>query len=110
MTTRELFQKLRESPGMYLDRPSARTLQAFLSGYELACQDSDPDFLLFSSEFSNWMRKRYNIHSSQHWTKIIEFYSTTESEEMTLFWKRFDEFEARPKRKKRPAAPESTSV
>jgi hypothetical protein len=110
MTTREMFQKLRKFPGMYLGRPSARTLEAFLSGYGLACKDSDPDFSRFSSEFGNWMRKRYKIHTSQHWTKIIEFYSLTENDEMTLFWKLFDEFEARPKRKKQPATTESTSV
>jgi hypothetical protein len=110
MTTREIFQKLRKLPGMYLSRPSARTLEAFLTGYGLACNDSDPELSLFSREFSNWIRKRYKIHSSQHWTKIIEFHSPTENDEMTLFWKLFDEFESRPKRKKQPATTESTSV
>jgi hypothetical protein len=102
MTTREMLQQLREAPAMYLSRPSARTLHAFLAGFGLARKDSEPESLVFFNDFNNWLRKRYDIKSSQHWTKIIEFYSLTEGDEMDLFWKLFDEFEA--KRGKRKSA------
>lgn len=110
MTTQELFQKIREAPALYLAPPSAGTLRAFLSGYELGLQGSDLEFNQFSSDFGNWLRKRYNLHSSQHWTKIIEFYSTSEVEEMDLFWKLYDEFVSRPQKKRAAATSERTSL
>lgn len=109
-TTRELFQKIREAPGMYLTPPSAKTLRAFLSGYELGLGGSDPEFLRFSIDFGNWLRKRYNIHSSQDWTKIIEFYSATEVEEMEQFWRLYDEFESKAKRKRGTASPDRAAT
>ena len=108
-TTRELFQAIRESPAMYLAPPSARTLHAFLSGFQFAMEGPDSEILRFSRDFGDWLRKRYDLNSSQHWTKIIEFYSMTENEEMDLFWKLFDEFESKSNRKK-PRATAAHSV
>src|SRR3954468_11964621 len=110
MTTQDLFEKIRKAPAMYLTPPSAKTLRAFLTGYEFGLHDSASEFSSFSADFGNWLRKRYNLHSSQHWTKIIEFYSSTESEEMDLFWKLYDEFESIPKRKKNPSADRTATV
>ena len=110
MTTRELFGKIREAPAMYLAPPSAKTLRAFLTGYELGVHGSDSEFPRFSADFGNWLRKRYNLHSSQHWTKIIEFHSSTETDEMDLFWKLYDEFEFGSKRKQKKASPDRTAT
>ena len=84
--------------------PSAQTLYAFLTGYELGLHGSDSDFPRFSADFGNRLRKRYNLHSSRHWTKIIEFHSGTEAEEMDLFWKLYNEFESKSKPKQRKAS------
>jgi hypothetical protein len=100
MTVDELLQRIREAPAMYLAPPSARTLHAFLSGYELGALSSQTEVVSLSKDFGNWLRKRYNLHSEQHWTKIIEFYSSTEGEELSLFWKLYDEFESKAKRKR----------
>jgi hypothetical protein len=110
MTTRELFQVIRKSPAMYLAPPSATTLRAFLSGVQFALQGSDSDILHFQNDFGNWLRKRYNLNSSQHWTKIIEFYSSTEDDEMNLFWKLLDEFESKPQRKQRRASSDQSAT
>lgn len=104
MTTQELFEKIRKMPAMYLAPPSAKTLRAFLMGYELGLHGSDEEFSRFSTDFGNWLRKRYKLHSSQHWTKIIEFYSSTEVEEMDLFWKRYDEFQSKSKTRQKKAS------
>ena len=97
-TTQELMEKIRQTPGMYLAPPSAKTLRAFLLGYELGVLGSDSEFHRFSTDFGNWLCKRYHLYTSQHWTKIIEFHSSTDVEEMDLFWKLYDEFEAKSKR------------
>jgi hypothetical protein len=104
MSTRELLRKIQGCPSMYLGRPSARTLHAFLSGFELARRESDPEAYRFSNDFGVWVHKKYNVHSSQNWSKIIEFYCLTEADEMELFWKLFDEFEAKSTRKPRRAS------
>jgi len=46
----------------------------------------------------------------QHWTKIIEFHSATEAEEMDLFWKLYDEFESKPKRKQEKISSDRTAT
>ena len=108
MKTRVLFEKIREAPAMYLAPPSVKTLHAFLTGYELGLQGSDSEFPRFSADFGNWLRKRYNLHSSQHWTKIIEFHSSTETDEMDLFWKLYDEFESKSNRRQKKAPSDRT--
>lgn len=110
MTTQDLFEKIRQAPAMYLTPPSARTLCAFLTGYELGLHGSDSEFSCFSADFGNWLRKRFHLHSSQHWTKVIEFHSSTEADEMALFWKLYDEFESRSNRKKTKASSDRTAT
>ena len=110
MTTQELFGKIRQAPAMYLSPPSAQTLCAFLMGYEFGLNGSDQEFLRFSADFGNWLRKRYHLYSSQHWTKIIEFHSASEAGEMELFWKLFDEFESKSKRTQKQASSERTAT
>ena len=95
---------------MYLNPPSAQTLRAFLSGYELGLRGSDPEFDRFSAEFGNWLGKRYHLSSSQHWTKIIEFHSATEAEEMELFWNLYDKFESRSKRERKQSPSDRTAT
>jgi hypothetical protein len=88
----DVIHKIRERPGLILGRPSAQTLYAFLSGYAYARKDSDPGDFDFLAGFNQWVHRRYEITSTQGWAKIIEFYSMTEADEMTLFWKLLDEY------------------
>jgi hypothetical protein len=98
----ELIEKIRERPGVLLGRPCARTLYAFLWGFAYARKDTDPDDFSFLAAFNKWVHNRYSVSSTQGWAKIIEFYSQTEADEMTLFWKLLDEYQAKraSKRKK----------
>jgi hypothetical protein len=105
----DLIHKIRERPGVLLGRPSARTLHAFLSGYAYAHKDDDPGNYEFLAGFNQWVHERYELTSSQGWAKIIEFYSPTEVDEMTLFWKLLDEYLAQSaSRRKQGSRPRSS--
>lgn len=94
-TILDLINKIRERPAIILGRPSARTLHAFLSGYAYARKDNDSGDYYFLAGFNRWVHDRYEVTSVQGWAKIIEFYTTTEAEEMALFWKLLDEYLAK---------------
>ncbi len=114
-TILDVINKIRERPGVILSRPSASTLYAFLSGYAYDRKDSDSGDYQFLAGFNQSVQDRYEITTSQGWAKIIEFYSTTEAEEMALFWKLLDEYVAqqaasRQKTTKQPAAARKVRV
>lgn len=71
-----LIEKIKKAPSMYLGRHSIICLQAFLSGYSVAKYElgeqptkQDRDFM----QFSEWIRKRFNVQTSQSWANIILF-------------------------------------
>jgi hypothetical protein len=99
MTILEILQKIREQPGMMLGRKSARSLSSFLSGFAYAREDAGLDDFGLLPGFGDFLRKRYEISSSQNWVRIIEYYSVTEANELPLFWKLWDEYleEAQPR-------------
>jgi hypothetical protein len=107
-TILDVINEIRERPGVILGRPSASTLYAFLSGYAYGRKNSDPGDYQFLAGFNQSVQDRYEVTTSQGWAKIIEFYSTTEADEMTLFWKLLDDYVAkqaasRQKTTKQPA-------
>jgi hypothetical protein len=93
-TILDVIQKIRERPALILGRPSARTLHAFLSGFTYARKDATAGDYDILAGFNQWVHDRYQVTSTQGWAKIIEFYSTTEADEMALFWKLLDEYQA----------------
>ncbi|MDF0553080.1 hypothetical protein [Kamptonema sp. UHCC 0994] len=90
-----LIEKIKKAPSMYLGRHSIICLQAFLSGYSVAKYElgeqptkQDSDFM----EFPEWIRKRFNVQTSQSWANIILFYSEDESKALDKFFELLDEF------------------
>lgn len=90
-----LIEKIKKAPSMYLGRHSIICLQAFLSGYSVAKYElgeqptkQDQDFM----EFPEWIRKRFNVTTSQSWANIILFYSEDEGKAINQFFELFDEF------------------
>ena len=95
----EEIDKIRRRPVFILGRPSARILYAYLSGYAHARKDAtDRQFL---ARFNQFVHDRYEITSTQDWAQIIEFYSTSEADEMAHFWKLLDEYLAQGSVKRR---------
>jgi hypothetical protein len=71
MSLDEVLTMIRSRPGIILGHKSPEILDAFLTGFTFATKD--PDDLRFLSAFTDWVRRRYNIKSSQGWAKIINF-------------------------------------
>lgn len=93
-----LIEKIKKAPSMYLGRDSIICLQAFLSGYSVAKYElgeqptkQDSDFM----QFPEWIRKRFNVQTSQSWANVILFYSEDESKALDRFFELLDEFIAR---------------
>jgi hypothetical protein len=90
-----LIEKIKKAPSMYLGRHSIICLQAFLSGYSVAKYElgeqptkQDSDF----REFPEWIRKRFNVQTSQSWANVILFYSEDESKALDKFFELLCEF------------------
>lgn len=93
-----LIKKIKKAPSMYLGQHSIICLQAFLSGYSVAkhelggqLTEQEQDF----REFPEWIRKRFNIQTSQSWASIILFYSEDERKALDKFFQLFEEFLSR---------------
>jgi hypothetical protein len=93
MVLQDVLTEIRSRPGIILGRKSVHTLHAFLAGFLYAQRDcrEQSDYAILSG-FNEWVRKRYNVQSSQGWARTIAFYSMDESEELSLFWKLFDQY------------------
>lgn len=94
-----LIEKIKKAPSMYLGRHSIICLQAFLSGYSVAKYElgeqptqQDRDFM----QFPEWIRKRFNVQTSQSWANVILFYSEDESKALDKFFELLEEFIDRP--------------
>ncbi|MEG4391375.1 hypothetical protein [Microcoleus sp. BROC3] len=90
-----LIEKIKKAPSMYLGRHSIICLQAFLSGYSVAKYElgeqptkQDSDFM----QFPEWIRKRFNVQTSQSWASVILFYSEDESKALDKFFELLCEF------------------
>ncbi|MEG4497501.1 hypothetical protein QUB05_08445 [Microcoleus sp. F10-C6] len=90
-----LIDKIKKAPSMYLGRHSIICLQAFLSGYSVAKYElgeqptqQDRDFM----QFPEWIRKKFNVQTSQSWANVILFYSEDESKALDRFFELLDEF------------------
>jgi hypothetical protein len=97
-----MIELIRKRPVGILVKPSATMLYAFLSGFALARKDDNTGDYDFLAGFGNYVHERFRITSTQSWAQIIEFFSGTEADELTLFFKLLDEYVAKKatKRKK----------
>ncbi|HLW67604.1 MAG TPA: hypothetical protein VKS79_19970 [Gemmataceae bacterium] len=95
----DIIEKIRARPALILGRPSARILYAYLSGFVRA--NKNPADRQFLARFGQFVHDRYEITSTQGWAEIIEFYSTSEADEMAHFWKLLDEYLAQGAMKRR---------
>jgi hypothetical protein len=78
----ELLECVRQSPGLYLGRPSVHDLFVFLNGYETARfpRKASPSHLnialtpeeeAFYDEFQPWLQRRLGVRSVTSWAKLI---------------------------------------
>ncbi len=91
----ELIYKIKKRPALYLGKSSLSQLKTFLDGYSFALRqlniflsEEEQEF----EEFQEWIEDKFNQSSTQHWSRIILFYSEDERDALNRFFELFDEF------------------
>lgn len=91
----ELIEKIKIRPALYLNKRSLTHLKTFIDGYTFALRQAhipvsqeEEEF----EEFQEWIEQKYNQYSTQHWSKIILFYSEDERDALDNFFELFTEF------------------
>jgi len=93
----DLLRNIRENPFQYLRRPALKYLICYLDGY-VSCSAWDgyindkPPATDHHGDFLEFVRKKHSqkIHTHQHLSKIIEFYSPSEEIAFYNFFELFD--------------------
>lgn len=84
----EIIKKVKKSPELYLGKKSLERLDAFISGYIVACDNN----IEYFPGFSEFIQDRFNIHDSHRDTEIIQFYSMSDEEAFYQYFELLDEF------------------
>ncbi len=92
----ETLQQIKETPGMYLGRPSVSDLFMFLVGYEFARtemgEELDEEEELFYDSFQPWLQQRLGVKSVTSWAKLIMLSCHDEKAGFDKFFLLLDEF------------------
>jgi len=88
---REIIQKIKERPSMYLGANSISCLKAYLDGWYFRDVEGIDDIEIMNS-FQTWIEKRFSINGVQSYARIILFYSQDECSALRTFFELFDSF------------------
>lgn len=88
---KEVIQKIKERPGMYITCSTISCLKAFLDGWYFRDPEGVVDTQLMS-DFQEWIEKRFVNAGTQSYAQIILFYSADEYIALKQFFELFDEF------------------
>ena len=92
----EILNRIKETPGMYLGRPSVSDLFMFLVGYEFARTEMgaelDENEELFYESFQPWLQQRLGVKSVTSWAKLIMLSCHDEKAGFDKFFLLLDEF------------------
>ena len=99
----EILNRIKETPGMYLGRPSVSDLFMFLVGYEFARTEMgaelDENEELFYDSFQPWLQQRLGVKSVTSWAKLIMLSCHDEKAGFDKFFSLLDEFKKQSKQK-----------
>ena len=94
-----ILEKIKAKPGMYIGRSSVSDLFMFLVGYKTARKELGIELTEeeadFYENFHGFVEKRYKLHTSNSWGKIIMLYCHSEKDGFENFFKLLDEFKGR---------------
>ncbi len=92
--TIKLLKEIKKCPKLYLGNDiSLTSLNYFLSGYFMGRDDEIHDGKKSGLPyFQEYVQKKYRITSSQHWSKIITFYSAGNVNAVNNFFDILSEF------------------
>lgn len=99
----ELLLEIRHRPEIYIGKRSLTELVSFMDGFQYAFYviNDKQKYINFFSGFRRWVSKRYGITSTQHWSKIICFYSIDEADAFNNFYELLDEYLTRTGNRKK---------
>jgi|SRR4051794_6105180 hypothetical protein len=85
MSLSETLDLVFNKPALYIGVKSVTRLRAFMDGYRLATETSEPtnDHELYRG-FHQWVAKRFRITTSHGWDSIILFMSSDERDAFDL--------------------------
>lgn len=86
------LKEMRERPGMYLGKKSLTLLEPYINGYLDGQTKIKGDYEHSFSNFGEYVRRHFDIHSNHGWLKIINFYSSSDEDAVDLFYKLLDKF------------------
>jgi hypothetical protein len=93
----EILSKIKAKPGLYIGRPSLSDLFMFLVGYKTARRELGIELtaeeIRFYQEFHQFVEKKYNLHTSNAWAKIILLYCPDEKQGFERFFQLLEEFQ-----------------
>lgn len=100
-----LLEKIRARPGMYLMEKDLTRLEFLLEGYCLREAELNPEYFrhnAFWTGFNRYVEDYYHINSTQGWSRIIQFFSSSRAEAFDTFFLRYDEYSAAYREGKTP--------
>ncbi|GBF81241.1 hypothetical protein [Aphanothece sacrum] len=93
----DILAKIKARPGLYIGRPSVSNLFMFLVGYKTARKELEIEATVeemrFYQEFHQFVEKKYNLHTSNTWAKIILLYCPDEKQGFEHFFELLEEFQ-----------------
>lgn len=89
-----LLEDIKKRPGMYLGGKSIIRLTHFLDGigYALSYGDEQHADIDFLQGFQEWLQIKYDIPSTQHWSRILLFFAANEEDAFDAFYRHVEEF------------------
>ena len=98
----DVLERIKQSPGMYLGRPSVSDLFIFLVGYEFARsqmgQELEESEEYFYDRFQPWLQEKLGVRSVTSWAKLIMLSCHDEKAGFEKFFQLLDEFLDRAKK------------
>ena len=92
----DTLNKIKQTPVMYLGRPSVSDLFMFLVGYEFARselgQTLDTTEEAFYEHFQPWLQEKLGVRSVTSWAKLIMLSCHDEKSGFEKFFRLLDEF------------------
>lgn len=92
-----ILAKIKAKPGLYIGRPSVSDLFMFLVGYKTARRELGIEAMaeetIFFQDFHQFVERKYNLHTSNSWAKIILLYCPDEKDGFERFFHLLEEFQ-----------------
>lgn len=87
-----ILDEMRIHPGMYLGERSLENLHAYMNGYMYRIFQEEDIVPEFYPGFQEYVAELYGVTTGQHWTRILDFYSSSEGEALAKFFQHLDEY------------------